>query len=189
MKSFRQEVADLETVRQELANAEKLFDLPITMYPDLLEVQKQMKGLEMIYSLYEEQLVSINCRISRFGYVQEFGQLSSCFIYITDNSSWIFMNNVWNMKEWNIWNSKFHWKNLRNLPCLRCFLNLWLSSSIFKGYVVNNVVDFQATCWNSWLKSSFLCRVNPICSINPWVFYLFWLKNSSNIIHLELVAA
>lgn len=87
MKSFRQEVADLETVRQELANAEKLFDLPITMYPDLLEVQKQMKGLEMIYSLYEEQLVSINCRISRFGYVQEFGQLSSCFIYITDNSS------------------------------------------------------------------------------------------------------
>ena len=57
MKSFRKEVAELEHVRQELANAEKLFDLPITMYPDQQEVQKQMKGLEMIYSLYEEQLV------------------------------------------------------------------------------------------------------------------------------------
>ena len=57
MKSFRKEVGELEQVRQELANAEKLFDLPITMYPDLLDVQKQMKGLEMVYSLYEEQLV------------------------------------------------------------------------------------------------------------------------------------
>jgi hypothetical protein len=57
MKSFRKEVGELELVRQELANAEKLFDLPITMYPDLLDVQKQMKGLEMVYNLYEEQLV------------------------------------------------------------------------------------------------------------------------------------
>lgn len=57
MKTFRVEVGDLEAARQELANAEKLFDLPITMYPNLLEVQKQMKGLEMVYSLYEEQKV------------------------------------------------------------------------------------------------------------------------------------
>jgi hypothetical protein len=57
MKTFRVEVNDLEAARQELANAEKLFDLPITMYPNLLEVQKQMKGLEMIYGLYEEQKV------------------------------------------------------------------------------------------------------------------------------------
>lgn len=58
MKSFRKEVGELELVRQELANAEKLFDLPITMYPDLLDVQKQMKGLEMVYNLYEEQLAA-----------------------------------------------------------------------------------------------------------------------------------
>lgn len=57
MKTFRVEVGDLEAARQELANAEKLFDLPITMYPNLLEVQKQMKGLEMVYTLYEEQKV------------------------------------------------------------------------------------------------------------------------------------
>ncbi|XP_050408300.1 dynein axonemal heavy chain 10 [Patella vulgata] len=55
MKKYRQEVAQYEAQRTELANAEKLFDLPITMYPDLVQVTKDMKGLEMIYALYEEQ--------------------------------------------------------------------------------------------------------------------------------------
>lgn len=71
MKTFRVEVGDLEAARQELANAEKLFDLPITMYPNLLEVQKQMKGLEMVYSLYEEQKVGSflsNLKIVRTSY-------------------------------------------------------------------------------------------------------------------------
>ncbi|ESO91629.1 hypothetical protein LOTGIDRAFT_122204, partial [Lottia gigantea] len=58
MKKFRQEVAQYEGQRNELANAEKLFDLPITMYPDLVQVTKDMKGLEMIYALYEEQLAA-----------------------------------------------------------------------------------------------------------------------------------
>ena len=59
MKQYRVEVNKYESERQELANAEKLFDLPITMYPDLQQVQKQMKGLEMIYALYEEQQVGL----------------------------------------------------------------------------------------------------------------------------------
>lgn len=58
MKLFKQEVEKHEADRQELANAEKLFDLPITMYPELLLVQKEMKGMEQIYTLYEEQKVS-----------------------------------------------------------------------------------------------------------------------------------
>ena len=57
MKTYRVEVNKYEAERQELANAEKLFDLPITMYPDLQNVQKQMKGLEMVYALFEEQTV------------------------------------------------------------------------------------------------------------------------------------
>lgn len=57
MKEYRKTVEKFETDRQELANAEKLFDLPITMYPELLQVQKEMKGLEQIYALYEEQKV------------------------------------------------------------------------------------------------------------------------------------
>ncbi|XP_075852592.1 dynein axonemal heavy chain 10 [Microcebus murinus] len=49
---FEKELARHEKSRQELANAEKLFDLPITMYPELLKVQKEMNGLKMIYELY-----------------------------------------------------------------------------------------------------------------------------------------
>ncbi|CAH1801914.1 unnamed protein product [Owenia fusiformis] len=55
MKKFQDELSKYEADRNELANAEKLFDLPITMYPELLKVQKEMKGLEQIYDLYEEQ--------------------------------------------------------------------------------------------------------------------------------------
>ena len=57
LKVFKKEVERYESERQELANAERLFDLPITMYPELLQVQKEMKGLEQIYALYEEQTV------------------------------------------------------------------------------------------------------------------------------------
>ncbi|XP_077015711.1 dynein axonemal heavy chain 10 isoform X3 [Tamandua tetradactyla] len=51
--TFDRELIKHERNRQELANAEKLFDLPITMYPELLKVQKEMAGLKMIYELYE----------------------------------------------------------------------------------------------------------------------------------------
>ena len=57
LKQYKIEVDKYEADRQELANAEKLFDLPITMYPELLQVQKETKGLEQIYMLYEEQMV------------------------------------------------------------------------------------------------------------------------------------
>ena len=57
MKQYRIEVEHMETDRQELANAERLFDLPITLYPELLQVQKEMRGLEQVYTIYEEQMV------------------------------------------------------------------------------------------------------------------------------------
>ena len=68
LKKFRGEVDTRETERQELANAEKLFDLPITMYPELLAVQKEMKGLEQIYALYDEQKASVHttCHLHYF---------------------------------------------------------------------------------------------------------------------------
>uniref|UniRef100_K7FM63 Dynein axonemal heavy chain 10 n=1 Tax=Pelodiscus sinensis TaxID=13735 RepID=K7FM63_PELSI len=52
---FDKELETHEKNRQELANAEKLFDLPITMYPDLLKMQKDMKGLKQIYEIYKLQ--------------------------------------------------------------------------------------------------------------------------------------
>ncbi|XP_043925694.1 dynein axonemal heavy chain 10 [Protopterus annectens] len=52
---FEKELEQYDKQRQELANAEKLFDLPVTMYPDLLAVQKEMKGLKQIYDIYKAQ--------------------------------------------------------------------------------------------------------------------------------------
>ncbi|XP_053061953.1 dynein axonemal heavy chain 10 isoform X4 [Acinonyx jubatus] len=50
---FEKELTRQEKTRQELADAEKLFDLPITMCPELLKVQKEMNNLRTIYDLYE----------------------------------------------------------------------------------------------------------------------------------------
>ncbi|XP_051888343.1 dynein axonemal heavy chain 10 [Pristis pectinata] len=55
---FENELEELERKRQELANAEKLFDLSITMHPELLSLQKEMKGLRQIYDIYKAQRVS-----------------------------------------------------------------------------------------------------------------------------------
>ncbi|XP_014373608.2 dynein heavy chain 10, axonemal, partial [Alligator sinensis] len=55
---FDKELDKLEKNRQELANAEKLFDLPITMYPDLMKAQNDMKGLKQIYEIYKSQKVA-----------------------------------------------------------------------------------------------------------------------------------
>ncbi|XP_056602848.1 dynein axonemal heavy chain 10 isoform X1 [Triplophysa dalaica] len=55
MDTYEKELAKVEASRQELAKAEKLFDLPITMYPELLNVQKEMIGLRQIYEISKAQ--------------------------------------------------------------------------------------------------------------------------------------
>ncbi|CAF3566931.1 unnamed protein product [Rotaria sordida] len=56
MKTYRDELTKLEIDKQELTNAEKLFNLPISSYPELYIIQKEMKNLEKLYQLYEQQL-------------------------------------------------------------------------------------------------------------------------------------
>lgn len=60
MENYEAELAKIEAGRQELANAEKLFDLPITMYPELLNVQKDMNGLRQIFDIYKAQKVRVS---------------------------------------------------------------------------------------------------------------------------------
>ena len=60
------ELQKFENTRLDLAQAEKLFDLPITMYPEFLYIQKEMKGLEQVYALYEEQNVTDTRRMYHF---------------------------------------------------------------------------------------------------------------------------
>ena len=61
LNQFRMELSVMESRRQELTNAEKLFDLPITRYPDMMEVDQQMRYLTQVLELYEAQRVSQVC--------------------------------------------------------------------------------------------------------------------------------
>ena len=55
LKAYRNKHGAMESQRIELAKAEKLFDLQITSFPELLEVDKEIRALDQVYSLYEEQ--------------------------------------------------------------------------------------------------------------------------------------
>ena len=59
MKVFTEELDYFEEKRQDFTNAEKLFELPITMYPQLLKAQKDIKNLESIFHIYVEQKVRL----------------------------------------------------------------------------------------------------------------------------------
>lgn len=59
MGTYEADLAKIEVSRQELAIAEKLFDLPITMYPELLNIRQEMSGLRQIYKIYKEQEVVV----------------------------------------------------------------------------------------------------------------------------------
>uniref|UniRef100_A0A8C9FH70 Dynein axonemal heavy chain 10 n=1 Tax=Pavo cristatus TaxID=9049 RepID=A0A8C9FH70_PAVCR len=58
MAIFEKEMEKLEKIHQELGSVEKLFDLPAKVYPDLMKVQNDMKGLKQVYQIYELQRVS-----------------------------------------------------------------------------------------------------------------------------------
>ncbi|KAF3695797.1 Dynein heavy chain 10, axonemal Axonemal beta dynein heavy chain 10 Ciliary dynein heavy chain 10 [Channa argus] len=53
MESYEKDLAKILGGRQELANAEKLLDLPVTMYPDVISIQKEMQGLRQTYGIYK----------------------------------------------------------------------------------------------------------------------------------------
>jgi dynein heavy chain len=55
LKSYKEELHKLEQDKQELTNAERLFNLPISSYAALTHVQKEMRALDELYKLYEEQ--------------------------------------------------------------------------------------------------------------------------------------
>lgn len=63
LKQFQTQYGIYEKQRQELANAEKLFDLPITKYDNLIEVDQDLKNMAKVYDLYESQRVSRVCKI------------------------------------------------------------------------------------------------------------------------------
>lgn len=55
VSAFKKRLAAFKTKRQELANAENLFALPITSYPELQEINEALEKQDQIYSLYTEE--------------------------------------------------------------------------------------------------------------------------------------
>ncbi|XP_022608125.1 dynein heavy chain 10, axonemal [Seriola dumerili] len=55
MGTYETDLAKVVAGRQELANAEKLLDLPVTVYPEVISMQKDMKGLRQIYDVFKAQ--------------------------------------------------------------------------------------------------------------------------------------
>lgn len=54
---YEMDLTKVVEAQQELAKAQKLLDLPISVHLDLINVQKDMKGLRQIYDVYEAQKV------------------------------------------------------------------------------------------------------------------------------------
>ncbi len=57
LKVFQKEYSEKEKEKQELTNAEKLFDLPITMFPGMVDVDKELRNIAKVYDIYESQRV------------------------------------------------------------------------------------------------------------------------------------
>ena len=64
LEEFKKEYATMEQHRQELTNAEKLFDLPITTYPDVMEVEREIRNMSKVYELHQAQKVSSDIKFS-----------------------------------------------------------------------------------------------------------------------------
>lgn len=61
METYEAALAKIVARWHELANAEKLLDLPVTVYPVVVSIQKDMKGLRQIYGVYKAQKVARGC--------------------------------------------------------------------------------------------------------------------------------
>ncbi|KAL6114194.1 dnah10 [Pungitius sinensis] len=55
METYEADLAKIVAGRHDLANAEKLLDLPVTVYPVVVSIQKDMNGLRQIYGVYKAQ--------------------------------------------------------------------------------------------------------------------------------------
>ncbi|KAK5620023.1 Dynein heavy chain 10, axonemal [Crenichthys baileyi] len=55
MAKYEADLAKIEAERQELTSAEKLLELPVSVFPEATRIQSDMKGLRQIYDVYKAQ--------------------------------------------------------------------------------------------------------------------------------------
>nr|CAH8856482.1 unnamed protein product [Trichobilharzia regenti] len=54
-KEYHVQLNEIEANRKELASAEKLFNLPLTQYPQIINIQKELSGLDQLFNIYLKQ--------------------------------------------------------------------------------------------------------------------------------------
>jgi dynein heavy chain len=59
MKTFQQTMVEKAAMRDELVLAEKLFNLPLTSYPELTEVERELRNLSQIYAVYSDHVAAV----------------------------------------------------------------------------------------------------------------------------------
>ena len=59
VEQFRNELAEAKEERDQLVTAEKLFDIPVSSFPALTALERDVKGLEKVYTLYADQKAKI----------------------------------------------------------------------------------------------------------------------------------
>lgn len=57
MRTYEDNLAKIVEEEQELANVAHLLDLPVGVFPEIFNIQKEMKALQQIYDLYRAQKV------------------------------------------------------------------------------------------------------------------------------------
>ena len=60
VRQYERTLSQMRRKRQDLVNAEGLFDLPISSYPELNEVAAVLEKLKQIYGLYTQQHTFVN---------------------------------------------------------------------------------------------------------------------------------
>lgn len=57
--AYEANLAKIVAEEQELANVANLLDLPVSVFPQVCNIQKEMKALRQIYHLYKAQKVRL----------------------------------------------------------------------------------------------------------------------------------
>lgn len=62
MGKYEADLAKIVAGQQEITNAEKLLDLSVTTFPEVLSIKNDMNGLRQIYDIYKAQQVGYACK-------------------------------------------------------------------------------------------------------------------------------
>lgn len=62
--TYETNLANIVAEEQELANVANLLDVPVSAFPEIFNIQKEMKALRQIYDLYKAQKVCVGVLVN-----------------------------------------------------------------------------------------------------------------------------